>query len=273
MATSNFKHGRTSPTSRGLPTPPATHQNTPILMSAAASSSAAEIDAKSLEAAAADAMDDEEVEVSGGKRRKGTGGESVEIPQFEPLTAKEAAGKTEFRRIPVPPHRFSPLKKEWMSIYSPIVEHLKLDVRMNPRNRCVEIKTSQHTQDIDHLQKAADFVRAYMLGFEVSDAVALLRMEDLYVDSFMITDVKMLKGDHLSRAIGRVAGKDGKCKNSIENATRTRIVLAEAHIHILGAFAHIKAARDACCNLILGSPPSKVATSLRAVSSRLGQRI
>ena len=32
-------------------------------------------------------------------------------------------------------------------------------------------------------QKAADFVRSYMLGFAVADAVALLRVEDLFVDS------------------------------------------------------------------------------------------
>lgn len=181
-------------------------------------------------------------------------------------------GRASFRKIPVPPHRYSPLQAQWMSIYEPLVQQLKLQVRMNTRSRTVELKTSPYTEDAGALQKGADFVRGFILGFSIADAIALIRLDDLYLETFEVGDVRMLKGDHQSRAIGRIAGKDGRTKYAIENATKTRLVVADTKIHILGSFANIRLARNAVVSLILGAPPGKVYNKLKNVAARLNER-
>eukprot|EP01133_Synstelium_polycarpum_P007436 gene7436-8701_t len=199
------------------------------------------------------------------------GDDSNKKPSFPQITVEDTE-EAQIRKISIPPNRMAPLKASWQQLYEPIVSHLKLQIRMNPVSKKVEIRTSDHTVDPGSLQKAADFIHAFALGFEPNDAIALLRLDDLYIDSFDIEDVKTLKGDNLSRAIGRIAGKDGKTKFTIENTTKTRIVLADKRIHILGSYANIRVAKDAICNLILGSPPGKVYAKLRTVASRISER-
>ncbi|KAK4690956.1 RNA-binding protein PNO1, partial [Lecanoromycetidae sp. Uapishka_2] len=137
-------------------------------------------------------------------------------PKFP--AAKDFPAKShnsEMRKVLIPPHRMTPLTTAWPKMYPPLVEHLKLQVRMNVRSRAVEMKTSKYTIDSGALQKGEDFVKAFSLTFEVKD-------------------VKTLHGEHLGRAIGRIAGKDG--------------------------------------SLILGSPPGKVYGNLRTVASRMKER-
>lgn len=48
------------------------------------------------------------------------------------------------------------------------------------------------------------------------------------------------------------SGKDGRTKLLIENVTKTRVVVADTKIHLLGSYQNIRVARHAICSLILG---------------------
>ena len=72
----------------------------------------------------------------------------------------------------------------------------------------------------------------------------------------------------MARAVGRIAGKSGKTRFTLENATKTRIVLADSRVHILGAYQNINQVKKAICSLILGSPPSKVFGELKSFADR-----
>lgn len=106
-------------------------------------------------------------------------------PRFAPAKNTDGPTRVESRKVPIPPHRMTPLKASWPKIYPPLVEHLKLQVRMNIKNKAVELRTSKHTTDTGALQKGEDFVKAFSLGFDVDDAIALLRMYTFYLASWM----------------------------------------------------------------------------------------
>lgn len=197
---------------------------------------------------------------------------SKETFSFPALKDQKLGDTQQLRKIAIPPNRMTPLRDCWMKIYTPLVEQMKLQVRFNPKIRNVEIRNCSLTVDTSALQKGADFVRAFSMGFNVEDALVLLRLDDIYIDSFEVKDVKSLSGDHLSRAIGRLAGRHGKTKTTIENTSRTRIVLADSKIHILGSYRNIRVAKDAIVSLILGSTPGTVYTRLRNVAARLAER-
>lgn len=59
---------------------------------------------------------------------------------FAPLTAKELSGRAESRKVSVPAHRYTPMKENWDAIYTPLVEQLGLQVRMNLKKRSVELR-------------------------------------------------------------------------------------------------------------------------------------
>lgn len=67
---------------------------------------------------------------------------TTDAPSFAPVApgAEKSTLKSETRRIPIPPHRMTPLKKDWLHIFGPLTEILGLQVRMNVQRRSVEIR-------------------------------------------------------------------------------------------------------------------------------------
>ena len=85
-------------------------------------------------------------------------------PRFAPVSTQSdspTAVRIQSRKVPIPPHRMSPLKTNWPKIYPPLVEHLQLQVRMNIKSKAVELRTSKFTTDAGALQKGEDFVKAF----------------------------------------------------------------------------------------------------------------
>jgi len=96
---------------------------------------------------------------------------------FTHMTPAEMSdGRSEFRKIPVPPHRMAPLRGRWLDLCNPIVTHLKLQIRMNTRTRNVEIKVRRGLREVVYDRaafKGGSPGVSYLLEFEARDSVLI----------------------------------------------------------------------------------------------------
>lgn len=65
------------------------------------------------------------------------GSDSLSFPAVSHVST---SGLTQRRKVGIPPHRMTPLKRDWIKIYGPLVEECGLQVRMNMHKRWVEMK-------------------------------------------------------------------------------------------------------------------------------------
>ncbi|KAK2971933.1 hypothetical protein RJ640_004953 [Escallonia rubra] len=181
------------------------------------------------------------------------------------MQSSEGATPMEILGVPVPPHRLAPLTKAWAEICKVIYEEMKIDIRMNPKKHMVKMRLKADTPDAGNLQKCANFLSAFMLGFEVVDANALLFEDDIRVQSFAFENLQTAEGDtQLSDGLARLSGDGGREKLAIENFTETRIVIGDERLHILGSFTGIVIAREFISDVVKGLPAPNVESRQRA---------
>ena len=210
----------------------------------------------------------------------------IEAPSFGPAPA--SAGQTlksEARRVAIPPHRMSPLKKDWINIFGPLTEILGLQIRMNVQRKCVEMRVRPsdcHYRDLvpiyAHRRQNTQRSLARSKRELISSRHMLLgsMLTWVMVPYDISTSIDSPAGCHssspirrsLSRLVrdqgckdpswgspfqghwyvpsmilwvpvwlrqgfqGRIAGQDGKTKFTIENASRTRIILADTWVDV-----------------------------------------
>lgn len=173
------------------------------------------------------------------------------------------------RSIPVPAYRLRSVKQDWLKIYTAIVEYGKLQIRFNQRARSIDLRTCEATQDHAYLERSICFLQAVMYGFKIEDALAIMKYRDIFIETFELHEIRKLKSSHLSRAIGRIIGRDGRTKQSIENFSRCRFVLNDQRVVVLGCPDNIKIAKDAIGRLVQGSEPTSIFNRLRIISTKL----
>ncbi|ORD93858.1 PNO1 [Enterospora canceri] len=176
------------------------------------------------------------------------------------------------RSVEIPRHKVAKIKENWVKIYTAIIEYAKLHIRYNNKSNAVEFKVADHTVEMSYLDRAVVFVESIIGGFRVEDAIAVLKYKDVFMEQFEISEVKRMRSNHLTRAIGRIIGRQGKTKEAIENFSKCKFILIDQKIRLLGCVENIKIAKDAIGRLIQGSEPTSIFNRLRIKSTKLKEK-
>lgn len=176
------------------------------------------------------------------------------------------------RSIDIPKHRIRRIRENWIKIYTSIVEYARLQIRYNPENGCVDLRVCESTVDPGYLERGIVFITAILEGFSVEDSISVLKYKDVFIEKFEMSEVRKLRSNHMERAVGRIIGRQGKTKESIENFSKCKFILIDQKITILGCIENIKIAKDAICRLIQGSEPTSIFNRLQVKATKMKEK-
>ena len=92
------------------------------------------------------------------------------LSRSQPFPASSLSDPS-YIRIAVPAHRYTPLKQQWQALYQPIVEHMKLQIRFNPKKRCVELRVA-HTNTLHCSQHHSTLLRHHTPALDDANIIS-----------------------------------------------------------------------------------------------------
>jgi len=118
--------------------------------------------------------------------------------------------------------------------------------------------------------KARQAIEAVSLGFSPEDAL-LLSKESFTFDEIDLSEMARNRSD-LHRIKSRVIGEGGRAKKTIEQMTKTRIVVGDKIISIIGEYDNVAVARKALIMLAEGRKHGTVYSYLRREARELKRK-
>lgn len=138
-----------------------------------------------------------------------------------------------------------------------IIRNRKEEIEKRTKTK-IEVSDSIHIKG-DSLEAwiAKDIVRAIGRGFDLDIAFLLLKDEFIF-DIIDVTDWAGKSKNDLERLRGRVIGRNGKAKKTIEELTHTHVSISGKTISFIGLAENVAIARKAMDMLLEGKQHSTV---------------
>lgn len=126
----------------------------------------------------------------------------------------------------------------------------RLKVRISLKNNTLNIKGDEVA-----CFSASQIIEAIDFGFDVEDALLLTK------DNFCLEFINIKDHTHrknLEEVRGRVIGRDGKAKKTIEELTNSVVVIHNNQVGIIVDSEHLDSAVQGICSLIQGAKHGNV---------------
>lgn len=168
------------------------------------------------------------------------------------------------KTISFTPNKLTFLKNNWMDIYTPLIIN-KMDVRLSLSKLTIDLRQRIENDPI-YLERGSQFIRAILDGLKIIDCLRILN-EEIQVIKFQLEDMRKMNPNTLSRAIGRIVGKNGTTKKLIEECSNCKLIISD-YIILMGTNKEILMAKESIRRLVSGKSVNSVHKNLKNLKAK-----